>query len=191
MAEVVHHCCCPDCTSCPQGAIAAEHRLVNQLVATFDEKSRRLYVAFLARQQGRGGIAKLARITGLSRNTIRRGKRDLLKSSPDVENRIRHKGGGRKRLEKKDPTVLAALERLMQDATAGDPMTELKWTPKSLRKLCRVLRRQGFRIGRDTIARLLREQNYLLRTNRKCLAGTHHPDRNRQFRYLAEQRRRS
>lgn len=78
----------------------------------------------------------------------------------------------------------------MQDATAGDPMKELKWTHKSLRKLCRTLRRQGFHIGRDTIARLLREQNFLLRTNRKCLAGTHHPERNRQFRYLAQQRRR-
>ncbi len=103
MAEVVHNCCCPDCTNVPQGTIAEEHRLINQLVATFDEKNRRLYVAFLARQQGRGGIAKLARITGLSRNTIRRGKRDLLKTSPDLESRIRHKGGGRKRLEKKRP----------------------------------------------------------------------------------------
>ena len=101
MAEVVHHCCCPDCNRCPQGTIAEEHRLINQLVATFDEKSRRLYVAFLARQQGRGGIAKLARITGLSRNTIRRGQRELLRPSPDLENRIRHKGGGRMRLEKK------------------------------------------------------------------------------------------
>jgi hypothetical protein len=71
------------------------------LVATFDEKSRRLFVAFLAREQGRGGIAQLARITGLSRNTIRRGQWDLLRPSPGLENRIRHKGGGRKRLEKK------------------------------------------------------------------------------------------
>jgi hypothetical protein len=71
------------------------------LVATFDEKSRRLFVAFLARQQGRGGIAQLVRITGLSRNTIRRGQYELLRPSPDLENRIRRKGGGRKRLEKK------------------------------------------------------------------------------------------
>ena len=130
MVEVVHHCWCPDCKCCSQGAIAEEHRLINQLVATFDEKSRRLYVAFLARQQGRGGIAKLTRITGLSRNTIRRGQGELLQPSPDLENRIRHKGGGRMRLEKKDPALLTALERLMQDATAGDPMKELKWTHK-------------------------------------------------------------
>jgi hypothetical protein len=92
--------------------------------------------------------------------------------------------------KKKDTALLTALERLMQDATAGDPMKELKWTHKSLRKLCQALRRQGFHIGRDTLARLLREQRFLLRTNRKCQAGTHHPDRDRQFRYLAQQRRR-
>jgi hypothetical protein len=92
--------------------------------------------------------------------------------------------------KKKDTAILAALEELLQDATAGDPMSKLKWTHKSLRRLCRALRRQGFRIGRDTIARLLREQRFLLRTNRKCLAGTHHPDRDRQYRYLAQQRRR-
>ena len=97
----VHHCRCQDCERCPQSTIAEEHRLINQLVATFDEKSRRLYVAFLARQEGRGGIAKLARITGLSRNTIRRGWQELLHPSPDSEGRIRHKGGGRMRLEKK------------------------------------------------------------------------------------------
>jgi hypothetical protein len=92
--------------------------------------------------------------------------------------------------KKKDTALLTALERLMQDATAGDPMKDLKWTHKSLRKLCRALRRQGFHIGRDTIARLLREQHFLLRTNRKCQAGTHHPDRRRQYRYMAQQRRR-
>jgi hypothetical protein len=51
------------------------------------------------------------------------------------------------------------------------------------------LRRQGFRIGRTTVARLLRQQDYSLRTNRKRLAGTHDPDRDRQFRVLARRRR--
>ena len=97
----IHVCPCSSCQLDPQGAIAREHQLINQLVATFDEKSRRLYVAFLASQQGRGGLTKLAGITGLSRNTIRRGKQELLHHSSDSAGRIRHKGGGRKRLEKK------------------------------------------------------------------------------------------
>jgi DNA-binding phage protein len=86
----IHSCPCSSCQLDPQGAIAREHRLINQLVATFDEKSRRLYVAFLADQQGRGGLAQLASITGLSRNTIRRGQQELLHPSPDLIGHIRH-----------------------------------------------------------------------------------------------------
>jgi DNA-binding phage protein len=97
----IHSCPCSSCQLDPQGALAREHRLINQLVATFDEKSRRLYVAFLANQQGRGGLAQLASITGLSRNTIRRGQQELLHPSPELIGRIRHQGGGRKPLEKK------------------------------------------------------------------------------------------
>jgi hypothetical protein len=91
--------------------------------------------------------------------------------------------------KKKYPDILKELEQLLQDATAGDPMTGLKWTHKSTRKLCAALRRRGLRVGRETIARLLRQHDYSLRTNRKRLAGTHHPDRDRQFRYLTRIRR--
>jgi DNA-binding phage protein len=175
-------CPCEHCQLESQGARAREHQLINQLVAILDERSRRLSVASLALQQGRGGLTQLARITGLSRNTIRRGIHELLHPPPDLSDRIRRNGGGRKLIVKKAPSIVAALEELMQDATAGDPMSKFKWTHKSLRKLCRVLRRQGFDVGRDTIARLLREQHFLLRTNRKCQAGTHHPDRDRQLR---------
>jgi hypothetical protein len=163
---------------------------MNQFLALVDERSRRLSAAFLALQHGRGGLAKVARITGLSLHTLRRGRQELLKPEPLAPDRIRRPGGGRKRVEQQDRTLPKALGKLLEDVTAGDPMSPLKWTHKSLRKLCRTLRRQGFRIGRQTIARLLREQHFLLRTNRKCQAGTHHPDRKRQFRYTAQQRRR-
>lgn len=78
---------------------------------------------------------------------------------------------------------------MVQDATAGDPISGLKWTHKSTRKLSAALCRQGFALGPDTVARLLREQHFSLRTNRTRLAGTHHPERDRQFRYLARLRR--
>jgi hypothetical protein len=54
--------------------------------------------------------------------------------------------------------------------------------------LADALRQRGFPIGRSTIARLLRQQGYSLRTNRKRLAGTQDPDRDRQFRVLAQRR---
>ena len=72
---VVHFCSCSRCRSQPDGPTAKQHRALNDLVATLDEKSRRLVVALLAKQHGRGGITRFSRFTGLSRDTIRRGQR--------------------------------------------------------------------------------------------------------------------
>src|SRR3954452_15656153 len=73
----VHRCSCPDCCLRPDGTVSHEHQAINRLVARIDERSRRLVAGFLARWYGRGGIALLERITGLDRNTIARGRREL------------------------------------------------------------------------------------------------------------------
>ena len=92
-------------------------------------------------------------------------------------------GGGRGR-KKKCPRFVDALEDLLRDTIAGDPMTGLKWTHKSIRKLCDALRKQRLPCGHGTVARVLHDQKFSLRTNRKRLARTHDPQRDRQFRYL-------
>lgn len=84
---------------------------------------------------------------------------------------------------------MKALEELLVDATAGDPITGLKWTHKTLRNLSQELQKRGFAIERDTVGRLLLELEYIQRTNRKRLTKTHDPDRDRQMRYVARQRR--
>ena len=103
--------------------------------------------------------------------------------------RIRRPGGGRQRVEKKCPHILVALEDLLRDAVAGDPMSGMRWTHKSIRKLCAALRKRGLPVGHGTLARLLKEQRFSLRTNRKRLARAGDPNRDRQFRYLARVRR--
>jgi hypothetical protein len=82
------------------------------------------------------------------------------------------------------------LRALVEDATAGDPVSGLRWTHKSIRKLAKALRQRGYTIGAVTVGRLLKDEEYSLRTNRKRLARTHEPERDRQFRYIARQRRR-
>jgi hypothetical protein len=81
------------------------------------------------------------------------------------------------------------LEELLEDAVAGDPVSGLKWTHRSLRKLQQALRRRGIRLGPDTIARLLKEQGFSLKTCRKRRAGIQNPGRDRQFRYLTSMRK--
>jgi Rhodopirellula transposase DDE domain len=90
---------------------------------------------------------------------------------------------------KKSPKVLNALEELLKDTVAGDPVTGLKWTHRSLRKLQKALRRRGIRLAPATIARLLDDKGFSLRTCRKQQAGIQDPDRDQQFRYIARLRK--
>ena len=78
---------------------------------------------------------------------------------------------------------------MLQDSTAGDPITGLKWTRKSVRALTRQLRRRGFPVGRETVRRLLHGLRYALRVNRKRKSRRQDPERDHQMRYLVRQRR--
>jgi len=129
----------------------------------------------------------VSRVTGLSPRTIERGIRELrhgvLTLGPD---RSRRQGGGRKPAEEVDPTVIRALETLLGETTAGDPMGLLKWTSQSLRGLAETLTEQGHPISHPTVGRLLQEMDYSLKGNVKTLEGEQHPDRDAQFRYIHE-----
>ena len=72
---------------------------------------------------------------------------------------------------------------------AGDPVTGLKWTHRSLRKLQEALRRRHrTRLALATIARLLRALGFSLKTCRKQRAGIQDPRRDRQFHHIARVR---
>jgi hypothetical protein len=84
---------------------------------------------------------------------------------------------------------LGVLKELLKDATAGDPIRGLKWTRKTLRALAQALQRKGFRVGRETIRRLLKVLRYTLRVNRKRLSRRQDLSRDQQMRYLTRLRR--
>ena len=78
---------------------------------------------------------------------------------------------------------------MLTDATVGDPLSGLKWTRQSPRKLAKVLRRKGFPTSHETVRRLLERLGYSLKGNRKRLGKRQDAERDRQMRYLARQRR--
>lgn len=84
---------------------------------------------------------------------------------------------------------MIALEEAVRDATAGDPISGLRWMHRTTRKVADALRRQGMDVSHTTVARLLRQCRYSLRTNRKRLARIHEPERDRQFRLIERRRR--
>jgi len=101
--QVVHVCACTTCQQHPHSSVAQEHRRINRLVATADERTRRLLAGFLAHQHGHGGIALFSRITGLDPDTISRGQRELRRIPLEPAHRTRRSGAGRPRAEKKVP----------------------------------------------------------------------------------------
>ncbi len=101
--------------------------------------------------------------------------------------RVRRTGGGRKRVADLEPGLRPALLALVEPDVRGDPMSPMRWTTKSTRRLATALTRQGHRISADTVADLLREEGFSLQANAKNLEGKQHPDRDAQFHYLNEQ----
>ena len=102
--EQPHVCSCTTCQQAPHGAIAQLHASINRVAAALDEKSRRRFVGLWAAQLGHGGVQHLARVTGLSRTTILRGRREIAHLDSATAGRVRRAGGGRNRVEKNGRT---------------------------------------------------------------------------------------
>ena len=151
-----------------------------------DEKGRRLWAASEATAIGRGGLKIVHEVTGMSRTVISQGIRELTGKEPIAEKRIRRAGAGRKTIKSTDKTLLDNLKDLVESSTIGDPESPLLWTTQSLRSLAYALKAKGHTIGHVTVGTLLAEQGFSLQGNRKVLEGTCHPDRDKQFQFIAE-----
>jgi transposase len=165
------------------------------LAEELSERARRRWAAVEAVALGRGGIAAVSAATGLARTTIRRGIRELDGGDNPPTGRQRRAGAGRKNVEIVCPGLRAALERLVEPESRGDPMSPLRWTCKSTRRLAAELTSQGYAVGPTTVRHLLKEAGYSLQANRKTREGKSHPDRDAQFRFInkrvkSQQRRR-
>ncbi|HEX5922412.1 MAG TPA: ISAzo13 family transposase, partial [Baekduia sp.] len=132
-----------------------------------DERRRRLWAAAEARTHGSGGVALVARATGISQETIRRGLAELDSDERLEPGRVRRPGGGRKPISETDPRALEDLERLVDPATRGDPESPLRWTTKSTRHLARELTAMGTAISHTAVAAILRATGYSLQGTRK------------------------
>jgi hypothetical protein len=160
-----------------------------RILATLNEYQARLFVAEKALRLGRGGISRLSQLTGMSRVTITQGLSELRtgKKLRTAAERVRQPGGGRKKVEQSDPELPSHLKTIVEETTAGDPMSPLRWTSKSTRTIAEELSRAGHPISSVTVGRLLEEMGYTLQANVKTREGTQHPSRDAQFRYLNRQ----
>jgi hypothetical protein len=153
-----------------------------------DERMRRQWAASEALEIGWGGVSAVAQATGLARNTVMAGTRELeyrqVHPEESVMAGIRRSGGGRKSLVQNDPQLQKALEALLEPATRGHPESPLLWTCKSTANLAEQLQRENHAVSDRTVAALLKGAGYSLQSNRKTKEGSAHPDRNAQFEYI-------
>jgi len=155
------------------------------LKATLNERTRRLWAGAEAAAIGYGGVATVARATGLAISTVRKG-RDEARGGARPEDVVRvRRSGGKRPFEVKHPEVWPALDKLIDPVTRGDPESPLRWTCKSTRLLSEELHAQiGVYVSDKTIAKLLKAHGYSLQTPSKAVEGAQHPDRNAQFEHI-------
>jgi hypothetical protein len=182
----------------------------NLLSSVLNEKQHRLYLAAEAKALGWGGVSKVARATGASRNTIASGLDELLEPPTPklvegvtegkktrhrtrgrrlpVPEKVRQRrcGGGRKRTTDIDLTLKAALNALLEPFAAGDPCSPLRWTCKSIGALTEELKNNGHKTSTRMVHELLLEMGYTMQSNRKTKESGSHPDRNDQFIFINE-----
>ena len=149
-----------------------------------DERARRLLAASEALALPVGGISRVHRACGLSRNVIAKGIREILERAVLSPGRQRRPGAGRTPITTTDPTLATVLDALIEPSTRGDPESPLRWVCKSTRVLATELTRRRHPISHVKLAQLLRAQQYSLQGTRKMEEGADHPDRDAQFRHI-------
>ena len=147
-----------------------------------NERQWRIYVGTEALKFGYGGIARVQKESGSDTKTIRRGMKEVGEPS---STRIRNLGGGRKKLQVTDTTLIADLERLLEPK--GDPMSLVRWTSKSLDNLVRALSGNKHTIKKSALYNLLVKKGFSLKANKKNIEGISHIDRDEQFKHDAEE----
>jgi len=158
-------------------------------LSSLNEFDARHYLALWAIESGWGGISEVSKLTGKSMNTIRKGIYEIeTKDNLGLKEtgRLRRKGGGRKKIIEKNPEIERIIENILEENTAGDPMSRLKWTNKSTYTITSELKNQGQNISEDTTGRVIKKLGYSLQANIKSKESGSSEERNSQFRYINE-----
>ena len=160
---------------------------ITTMLPMLNEYQRRMFLATEAKAIGYGGISLVSRISGLSRQTLQEGVKELDNPEKEVleQGRCRRTGAGRKNIWETHPEILETLSNLVEAHTKGDPMRLLLWTNKSLRKLSLALLEKGFSANKDTVGQMLKMLGYGLQADKKTLTvKPSHPDRDTQFEHI-------
>lgn len=151
-----------------------------------NEVQRRRLAGIKAIEIGRGGILEVCKLTGMSHHTVIKGMREVRNTKRKPSTRIRKEGGGRKKIVEKNPEVKKDIENILEENTAGDPISGLKWTNKSTYAIAEELKSKGKNISEVTAGRIIKKEGYTLQLNKKSKENGSPKERDSQFRYINE-----
>ena len=153
-----------------------------QLALYFNERQKRLWCATEALSLKKFGVTIVSKATKISPPTVYAGIKEIRNKEKLHPNKIRKKGGGAKKLIKKQPTLLKDLEEIIEPTIKGNPENLLRWTSKGTEKLAKALNKKGYKISPNSVRTMLKELNYSLQLNKKDKDGdSHNIDRVKQF----------
>jgi len=165
---------------------------MQEMYVRLSEKDKRMYAGVEALKLPYGGVSYIAELFRCSRNTVMRGIIELRGQEIIPRKRDRMAGGGRKQtVEIKDKgDIDEVFLSILKEHTAGDPMDEkVKWTNLTKANIAEFLTKEGFKVSRNIVVKLLKKHGYVKRKPLKKKAGGGHVDRNAQFERIAELRK--
>ena len=159
---------------------------IKAILALLNEKQKRVFLASCANTLGYGGIKKVCEISGSSKTTVIKGKKEQSSEEDKNYEQKRSPGGGRKKLEKEYPELPKWIEAIVSEETYGNPENPLLWTTKSHRKIQdAILTKHEAYVSFKSIGNQLKNLGYSSQANKKMLqVGEAHPDRNEQFEFI-------
>ena len=150
---------------------------------TLSEKERRRYGAIEAEKLGYGGISYLVRLFGCRPETIKKGLAELNDPEIITEDRIRKKGGGRKKCIETIEGICQGFLRVIDGHIAGSPMNESeRWTNLTRQQIADLLEhKEQIKVSVTVIDQLLEQHNFCRRQAQKSKVTGSNPQRNEQF----------
>ncbi|MDR1111520.1 MAG: hypothetical protein LBP92_12735 [Deltaproteobacteria bacterium] len=139
---------------------------IKTMLPLLDEKTRRIYLAKESEGLGRGGLKAVHELTGVSKTTIIKAKKEMAEGTY-IHGRIRKSGAGRKTTTQKYPKINEEIKKIIEDRPPGSPEGYILWTTESLRDIKRTLSENGLDVSHCTLGDLLKDMGYRLQPNQK------------------------
>lgn len=162
---------------------------MRKFYGNLSEKEKRRYAALEAEKLGYGGQKYICNLLECSPTTLRVGREELLHGTSTEEQRVRRKGGGRKKTREKIVGIDAVFLEILEENTAGSPMKEeVKWTNLGLKGISKEFEKRGYKVSEYVVKQLLAKHKYVKRKMQKTKTVKEVEQRDEQFENIKELR---